>query len=453
MDGPSERSDVHGIVGGASDAQIQNNLARLSRRRTSRLMRTAALTLITTIALGVTAPGAGIADVPPASLPPVRVKVTGDPAPVETLRLAILTSAKAVVPGIRAGEMALTETAPPLQPLPLASAMALRAIVQVAPFGLQPVIHSIPVEITNANLPWSDARDLLVSNSPETLPFGKVLLSRPVAAGETVRLLYHHQNGSPDRHMVLEVNLSNPARTPITLWIAGAAGAEGTDEFGQGHTAARAFLEQYWHRAGFMARIPANTTLPLFLHDLAPQAVASGLVQLALIDGARLNVDVFARLEGEMDPPLLSFAPNFDKVHPRGTFEHPRVMQALTYTVGDPPLAMTVGDDRDALHEAQTGAPLKGNYGVIYAFPIDLTNPRPLPAILGLIFQASGGDGGGTVLVDDQVFDLAWVKSGERRMVTTLRLAPGEHRTVLVSTMPESGANYPVRLSLGSEYK
>jgi len=125
----------------------------------------------------------------------------------------------------------------------------------------------------------------------------------------------------------------------------------------------------------------------------------------------------------------------------------------LTYTVGDPPLAMSVGDDRDALHEAQTGAPLKGNYGVIYAFPIEITNPRPLPAILGLIFQASGGDGGGTVLVDDQIFDLAWVKSGERRMVTTLRLAPGEHRTVLISTMPESGANYPVRLSLGSEYK
>ena len=57
------------------------------------------------------------------------------------------------------------------------------------------------------------------------------------------------------------------------------------------------------------------------------------------------------------------------------------------------------------------------------------------------------------MLVDDQVFDLAWVKSGERRLVTTLHLAPGEHRTVLISTMPESGANYPVRLSLGSEYR
>ena len=416
-------------------------------------MRTAALTLITTIALGVTAPGAGSADIPPAPLPPVRLKVTGDPAPVETLRLGILTGAKAVAPDVRAGEMALTETAPPLQPLPMAAAIALQAIVQVAASGSQLVTRSVPVEITNANLPWSDAQDLLVSNSPETLPFGKVLLSRSVAAGETVRLLYHHQNGSSDRHMEIAVNLSNPERTPIALWIAGAAGAEGTDDFGQGHTAARAFLEQYWHRAGFMARIPANTTLPLFLHDLAPQAVASGLVQFALITGARLNVDVFARLDGEMDPPVLSFAPNFDKVHPRGTFDHPRLMRPLTYTVGDPPLAMTVGDDRDALHEAQTGAPLKGNYGVVYAYPIEITNPRTLPAILGLVFQAAGGDAGGTVLVDDQVFDLAWVKSGERRLVTTLHLAPGEHRTVLISTMPESGANYPVRLSLGSEYR
>ena len=320
-------------------------------------MRTAALTLITTIALGVTAPGAGSADIPPAPLPPVRLKVTGDPAPVETLRLGILTGAKAVAPDVRAGEMALTETAPPLQPLPMAAAIALQAIVQVAASGSQLVTRSVPVEITNANLPWSDAQDLLVSNSPETLPFGKVLLSRSVAAGETVRLLYHHQNGSSDRHMEIAVNLSNPEGAPITLWIAGAAGAEGTDEFGQGHTAARAFLEQYWHRAGFMARIPANTTLPLFLHDLAPQAVASGLVQFALITGARLNVDVFARLDGEMDPPVLSFAPNFDKVHPRGTFDHPRLMRPLTYTVGDPPLAMTVGDDRvrQGPHEAEIG--------------------------------------------------------------------------------------------------
>jgi hypothetical protein len=413
----------------------------------------AALIVTAAIALGVTSPRAGTAQILPALLPPVRLEVTGDPAPVETLRLAILTAARTLVPEARAGQIALAGTAPALQPLPAASEMAFRAIVQVTAAGVPPVTRTVPVEITNAVVPWTDSQVLLVSNSPETLPFGKVLLNGALSAGQTVRLLYHHQNGAPIRHMTIAVNLSNPERAPMALWVTGARGGAGADELALGHSAARAFLDQYWHRAGFILRIPANTTLPLFLHDLAPQEIASGLVQLAVIDGTRLNVQVFARLEGEFDPPTMSYAPNFDKVHQRGLFSHPSLVRRLAYTVGSPPLVMMVGDDSDALHESQTGVALNGNYGVIYTFPIEITNPTPFPTILGLVMHALGGQAGGTVLVDDRIADLPLVKSGERRVVTRIRMAPGEHRTLVISTMPESGANYPIRLMLGLQYQ
>jgi hypothetical protein len=419
-------------------------------------MRTgfAALIVVATLVLGRPFPQEGLAQTPAASLPPVHLQVTGNPAPVETMRLAIVTAARAAMPEAGTGRVTLTETAPPLQPLAEASTISLRAVLQFTVPGGKPLFRMMPAEITNAVVPWTDAQMLLVSNSPETLPFGKVLLNGALSTGETVRLLYHHSNGSATQRMSIGVNLSNPDRAPITLWLLGATGTAGTgsagaDELSIGHSAARAFLAQYWRRAGFMLQIPANTTLPLFLNELAPQGVASGLVQLRLIDGDHLNLEVFARMEGEMDPPPDSFAPNFDKVHQRGIFEHPSFTRPLTYTAGSASLMMDVGDDHDALRESQTGVPLAGNYGVVYTFLIDVNNPGPDPAPLALFFQALGGQTGGSVLIDDQIVDLPRVRSAEPQIIARIRLEPGKHRLLVVSTMPESGANYPIRLLLG----
>ncbi len=409
--------------------------------------------MLAAILLGVTSPRVGIAQVPSAPLPPVHVEVTGDPAPVETLRLAILTTARTLVPEARTGQVSLAETAPPLQPLPAAAEVALRAVVQVTTLGSKPVTHTVPVAIKNKAFPWADAEALLVSNSPETLPFGKVLLHGSISAGQTVRLLYHHANGSPTQRMTIAVNLSNPEREPIALWVTGAAGHSGVDELALGHEAARDFLTQYWHRAGFRLEIPPNTTLPLFVHDLPPGAVASGLTQFTLLDGDRLNVQVFARLEGELDPPTMSYAPNSDKVHQRGVFERPQFVRPLAYIAGGPSVIMTVGNDPDALRESQTGVGLSGNYGVVYSFPIEVNNPSTFPTILGLIMHAVGGETSGTILVDDHIVDIRRVRSGQRRLVTTIHLAPGEHRIVMISTMPESGAFYPVRFILGTQYQ
>jgi len=417
-------------------------------------MRAYLLTIVAAAVLipGVTLPEAGVAQAPGASVPRVEVAVTGDPTPIETLRLAIVTTAREVVPEARRAPVALAQTAPPLEPLPAASGVAVSAVVQVTAAGSQPVTRTVPVQLTNTVFPWSDARVLMVSNSPETIPFSKVLFNGALQSSETARLLYHHQNGSTDHQMEIAVNLSNPTGAPITLWVTGAGSSSGPDDPTAGHGPAHAFLDQYWHHAGFQLQIPANTTIPLFLHELPPQAVASGLVQLALVDGDRLNLQVVAVLDNEWEPPTESYTHNFDTVHQRGIFEKPQIVKEQEYTVGGPPVNMTIGDDRDLLHEQQSGQPLEGNYGVIYTFPVKISNPTSLPAILGLMMYAGGGDAGGSVLVDDQVIDLPRLRAGARHIVTRVHLAAGEQRTVVISTMPESGANYPVMLILGPEY-
>jgi hypothetical protein len=416
-------------------------------------MRRTSVGIIIVVAIALWGTSTGFTQVPSASLPPVQVAVTGDPAPIETQRLAILTTARTLVPEARTGQVLLAETEPPLQPLRAAAEVALRAVVQVGAVGTKPLIRTVPVEIKNQALPWADAGTLLVSNSPETLPFGKVLLSGAVSSGQTVRLLYHHANGSATERMAVVVNLSNPDRSPATVWVTGAAGNSGADELALGHGAARAFLDQYWHRAGFLLHIPANTSVSLFVHDLAPGAVATGLTQFTMVDGTRTNVQVYARLAGETEPPPMSFAPNFDKVHQRGVFERPQLVRSLSYTAGGQLAMLSVGDRADALAESSSGRILNGNYGVVYSFSIDVDNPSALSTILGLVMQAVAGDASGTILVDDRVIDIPRVRSGERRLVTTVRLAPGERRTVVISTMPESGAFYPVRFTFGTQYQ
>lgn len=379
----------------------------------------------------------------------LRVSVTGGPTPVEVLRLAILTAVRTMVPEARTAQVTLASTTPPLTELPASSSISVQAMVVIAPEAGTPAYRLIPVTITNVVLPWSDAQVLLVSNSPETLPFGKVLFNGALSTSQTVRLLYHHQNGSKAKHMAITVTLSNPTRSPVTLWVSGAQSRSGSDELALGHEAAREFLEEYWDHAGFLLQIPANTTLPLLVHDLAPLAIGSGLAQIQLVDGERLTLQVVARLDGEMDPPAASFAPDFDRMHQRGAFTRPQVVRALTYTAGGPPVAMVVGGDAELLREAQTGQRLQGNYGVMYTFEVETANPTTNPVVVALEMHAVGGQARGTFLVGDRIIDGPVVQPNAPKVLTTLRLAPGIHRTLRIATMPESGSNYPVRLTLG----
>jgi len=392
---------------------------------------------------------AGTAQPSPAPTGALRVNVTGGPAPVATLRLAIATAVRAALPEARNAEITVLSTTPPASPLDVDANTTVRATVAISAPPRPRQVRMLPVTLVNEIAPWSDAQVLLVSNSPETLPFGKVLYNGSLASGQVARLLYHHQNGSTTQRMTITVALSNPTRSAITLWVNGTGAGPTTTELASGHAAARGFLEQYWRHAGFFVEIPANTTLPLLVQDLPPRGIVSGIAQLALVDGERLNLQVVARLAGEMDPPTESYTPDFDSSHQRGAFARPEVWRSLAFVVGGPPLVMTLGADGDLLQGA-SGAKLAGNYGVAYAFTVQVTNPTPGRAAVSLVMHADGGQAQGTFFIGQQIVDGPVVEPGAPKVVTTIRLAPQTSRAVRISTMPEGGSNYPVHLVLTS---
>ena len=382
--------------------------------------------------------------------PTLAVSVTGGPATLDLLRLAITTTARSALALPQSAVVRVAQTQPSLTPLDASAAESVLAVLSVQAPGVPNEIRLVRVDLSNAIVPWNDAEILLVSNSPETIPVGKVLYTGALSNGQTVRLLFHHQNGSKAQHMYLSVTLSNPAHDPETVWVQGAVGDPSLDEVTPGHGAARAFLDQYAHHAGFTVRLPGNTTVPLFVEDLPPLGITSGIAQFSLLDGQRLNVQVVARRTSEADPPMMSFAPDFDRVHQRGAFVRPQLGRTLTYSAGGPPAMMVLAADKDLLHEGQTGAPLQGNYGVVYQFNIDASNTAPSPAAAALVLHADGGQARGTFVIGDQIVESGLVQPNAPQVVTTFQLRPQTRRTIRILTIPESGSNYPVRLTLGT---
>ena len=161
---------------------------------------------------------------------------------------------------------------------------------------------------------------------------------------------------------------------------------------------------------------------------------------------------MIGRLDGDLNPPTASvFLPVRDRVHQRGTFEHPQIEQHRDYVVGGPFAMMVLGAEQDLLHERDSGDPLQGNYGVTYTFPIHIHNPTTTPATVVLEMHAVGGQAGEVFRIDDRIVEVPRVPAGGVLPVATVRIPGGADRVLVVSTMPESGANYPVLLTLGRQ--
>jgi hypothetical protein len=122
----------------------------------------------------------------------------------------------------------------------------------------------------------------------------------------------------------------------------------------------------------------------------------------------------------------------------------------MTYTVGGPFAQMELAVDADLLHEGQTGMLLQGNYGVVYRFNVDVSNPTETPATAALVLHADGGQARGTFLVDDQLIESPLVQPRAPQVIFSTKLAPQSRRMMHILTVPESGSNYPVRLTLGT---
>ncbi len=372
----------------------------------------------------------------------VEVVVTGDPAPADVVKEAVLRSlerrsrtspgaslevAPVEVPSVGQGEVWTGEVPARIR----------------SPFAL-PVEGTVPVVVRNEPVELLPPSRLLLSNNPERIARDGVLFRDVVRRGESVRMLYHHSNGAP-RDKVVTVWLRNPHPWPARVHLQLASPNAWHDTMGVGHAAARRFLELASRGAGYVLELPPGAQHRFTAQRTPPEHVVSGVLQVQVLDGGPLEVSVSVRTVYVLDRAVHWEVGPDDKPHPRGVFGPPLVEVEARLVVGSE-WQTELGRSRQP-RDLRTGAVLEGDYGVTVRLRLHLENPTDRAADVELVLVASSGPAYATFLVDGQPVDLKFLATGRSAPVFTATLAPREVRTVELVTMPEAASWYPVRLA------
>jgi hypothetical protein len=321
----------------------------------------------------------------------LSVLVTGTPAPIETLRRGVVTAVRVWRPQLADAQAELSWTNPTLTPLPAGRSVTVNAGFLTAIQGRPAMTFSMPVAFANVPLEWPPAYELLVSDDPEPVDGNGVLNAATILPSQPVRLLYHHQNASRDRNMVLSVILTNPGPFNTTLLVTGADGGPALNQVLAGHTAARWFLGQYWQHAGFLLTLPPMSSFVLSEATVPPQEVVSGMDQIALQSGQSVRLEVVSSFPdgaGQVSEVVGAFPNGVWRLSTERTkggvetawpgFLNPRLRRTASYTVGQT-TTLTFGGPDGLLSAQGTGTILSGNYGVTYTFGISMSNPTGVP--------------------------------------------------------------------------
>jgi len=211
-----------------------------------------------------------------------------------------------------------------------------------------------------------------------------------------------------------------------------------------GHRAAAEYLRSSVQGAGWVVDVPAGTAVTAISQILPIGSVASGVLEFRALGPANLSVRVYLKPSGSDLGPR-----PFEVYYPSpllGQWHYPQPERSLTasYQVGGAWSFTTIGH-QPAVGVAD-GDRLLGSYGVIYNLTLQLSNPLPDPVEVELVMEPAGGPARAALVVDGRVTEVAMLRNTSESPFAKYLLLPGQSRTVSITTMPQAGSNYPVRL-------
>jgi len=374
---------------------------------------------------------------------PLTAVVTGNPAPPEVVQAAAEARVEACLrlePGAQCDVSAfLADVAPPS---PGASA---QVPVNVSadggdylPYRLRPT-----VAVANQQLSLPPISFLWVSNSPERLLSHGLWFEGLLGDNQATRLLYHHVNNTNGR-AILAVELWNLGTDAAQVHVLAATGGPSYDEAWVGHRAAREFLRSRVDGAGWVVDVPPGAAVTAISQVMPIGSVASGVAEFRALGPANLSVRVYLK------PPASDIGPRpIDRYYPSpllGQWHYPQPERDVTasYQVGGAWSFTTIGH-QPAIGVAG-GDRLLGSYGVLYNIAVELSNPTADAVEVELIMEPAGGPARAALVVDGRVAEVAMLRNTSESPFAKYLLLPGQSRTVHVTTMPQAGSNYPVRL-------
>jgi len=397
-----------------------------------------------------------------ASLPQsVTLSVSGAPASAETVTGAIEGAIRQQL--VAAPGRKIVLKAPQDVSVDAGTTRKVSVPVQVTAPGALPVEGTVEVSIRNEALAQTREEELWYCNDPESLKGPSVLFRTTLALAKPARMLYHHVNESSEP-LFFTADVNNPSDLPARVLVIPGDSPPDPNPVRAGVLAADPFFRAWVTGSGEIVTIPPRSRMPLSLRRLAPKQTASGLCTLRLLPGGPASLVVtadavrpfplvgdWAAAEASPTPWREVGTPALDKPLPVDppsvlVFPKPFRTEEVIYQVGGPFRFVRVGQKPIARQDG--GRPLDGNFGVIYKVSATLTNPTQAAANVEVVFEASAGYSGALFFVDGEYQRKPLLQPKAESQLVRFRLAPGETRTVNISTIPLSGSSYPATIVL-----
>jgi len=385
-------------------------------------------------------------------VPAVPLRVTGDPAGASFLRNAAIDAAEAaatVRPGARI--YVPSDAVVVHAPLPTDDRTTIEVPVQILGDAYITATGVTHVAVENDALPRLAPRQLLVSDYPERLTADGVLFTATIDRSASQRFLYYHFNPGTEPERRILVKATNAAATPAVVHVIAALAGPGANEMEVGHTATRTFLVRARRNEGTVITIPPQTTVNIVNHDLPPNSIVNGILQLREVSGDPLDLAVVAQ---RADAPLDQSADVANLLagglpHARGVYPVPEFFSDYTYSTDAPPLEIPIG--QLPLPNLREGEALAGDYGVLQSMRVVIVNPSRYGQAIAIYANPRGGAATGTFIIDDTLVQAHRLTAFSRYKIWQETIAPGTYRTLQITTMAEGGSSYPLRLEFAQD--
>lgn len=304
-----------------------------------------------------------------------------------------------------------------------------------------------------AALPPLEPSTLLYSDDPEYVgaPSAGVLFRGTIDVQTPARLFaYHVADGAP-RQLTLALRAATGARVRVLGTISGASPAYAY--IGQ-QSSARYLAEHASGESTVITLLP-NAPYLIPFGTMQPGDLIEAILDLHVVDGGPLEVDLVTNPAGAALPPLDGPELSGDSHGRRGVFSLAGIAPlTLAFASGAPEQTPVSVGDASLRNQRPDGRPLGGDYGVVRPFTLQLANTTATPLAVYLYELTSGaggttttfwfaGEGTATLVpcIDDPT---------QPHLIKAFALGASETRTISGTFMTDGAGSYPIHFGLSA---
>ena len=308
----------------------------------------------------------------------------------------------------------------------------------------RPAASEQPLLVTRQETRVPAAR-LFVSNMPERVSAPRILFEGRLRDDSAVRMVYHHLNDGSGA-LRFSIELLNPSAAPVQVQVIEAFAAPQASELTVGHLATLRYAEREGSNTGHALTVPADSALTIHTERWPAGTVVSGLARFRMLHAggtAILRLRAHAQ-ESARIAALTDYTPS--AVMGDYAFISTALFFTGSYAVDGMWLFHSLGDV--SIPGESPSQYLAGAYGVWHHYTMTLSNPTARQATVLLSITAGGGVGRLVYSFGEGWKETRLLQPDKEETLASFTLAPGARRTVRLTAMPQSGSNYPMRLTV-----